>query len=290
LTCEVARLPARFYDRISCGDAVVTRIATVRRWWFRPPYTVSDEALRQAAPEADDEARLPLDFTSLHVTLGDLSVVVDPGRLTAAQRVRYRDAALTPGLAAALAEIGIDKRRATHVVVSHAHADHFTGISDDDEGTTIAYPNARHHVSRIDWERARTDDDLFRRLSSGVDARGLVDLADGDVDIAPGLSLLATPGETPGHMCLRLRSKGSALYWIGDLVHHLMEFEHADWVLQGSDPEALQRSRQRVFQEAAAAHALVVWAHAPLPGWGRVEVDGTGFRWLPVAGEGASRA
>jgi glyoxylase-like metal-dependent hydrolase (beta-lactamase superfamily II) len=251
---------------------------------------VSDEALRHAAPEADHEARLPVDFTSLHIALGDLSVVVDPGRLTAAQRVRYRDAELTPGLAVALADLGIDRLSVTNVVVSHAHADHYTGISDDDEGMTVAFPNARHHVSRIDWERARIDDDLFRRLSSAVDARGLLDLAEGDSDIAPGLSLLATPGETPGHMCVRVRSADSALYWIADLVHHSMEFEHLDWAMQGSDAEALQRSRQRVFHEAAASNALVVWAHAPAPAWGRVEIRGNGFRWRPVVGEGGTRA
>jgi hypothetical protein len=28
-----------------------------------------------------------------------------------------------------------------------------------------------------------------------------------------------------------------------------------------------------------------VWAHAPLPGWGRVEARGPGFRWHEVPGE-----
>jgi glyoxylase-like metal-dependent hydrolase (beta-lactamase superfamily II) len=280
------RLTAPFFDRITCGDAVVTRVATVKRWWFRPPFTVSDDELRQAAQDADDQARLPLDFTSLHIALGNLSVIVDPGRLTAAQRIRYRDAELTPGLAVALAEIGIDRQDVTHVVVSHAHADHFFGITDDDEGTIVAHPNARHHVSRIDWERARNDDDLFRRLTETVDRRGLVDLADGDLDIAPGLSLLATPGETPGHLCVRLRSAGSTLFWIGDVVHHSMEFEHPTWAMVAGDADALHLSRLRIFREAVDSNAIVVWAHAPSPSWGRVEVQGGGYRWRPIAQDG----
>jgi glyoxylase-like metal-dependent hydrolase (beta-lactamase superfamily II) len=268
----------------------VTRIATLRRWWFRPPYTVSDKELREAAPEADRDARLPLDFTSLHIALGGLSVVVDPGRLTAAQRVRYGAAELTPGLAPALAEIGVDRNHVTHVVITHAHADHFTGINDDDEGRTVAFPNARHHMSRLDWERAGSDDELFRRLSAAVVKRGLLDLADGDPDIAPGLSLLSTPGETPGHLCVRLRSAGGTLYWIGDLVHHSMEFEHPDWAMEGADAEALQRSRDHVFGEAAGSGALVVWAHATAPGWGRVEATRSGFRWRPVSADGGDQA
>jgi glyoxylase-like metal-dependent hydrolase (beta-lactamase superfamily II) len=283
-------VPAHFFAQIKCGEATLTRIASLRHWWFRPPYTVPDEALRQAAPDADAEARLPLDFTSLHIACGDLSVMIDPGRLTAEQRVRYRNADLTPGVTAALGELGIDRRKVTHVVVSHAHADHFSGITDDDAATMIAYPNARHLVSRIDWDRGRLDDDVFRRVTDAVDSRGLVDLIGGDFEIAPGLSLLAAPGETPGHLCLRLRSADSTFYWIGDLVHHMMEFVHLDWAMESGDAQALQRSRERIFHEAAETDALVVWAHAPMPGWGRVEVQGSGYRWRPEAGKAAGKA
>ena len=107
--------------------------------------------------------------------------------------------------------------------------------------------------------------------------------------MAPGLSLVATPGETPGHLALRLRSGGSALYWIGDLVHHSMEFEHPEWVMAGGDARALRYSRDRVFREAAASDAVVVWAHAPMPGWGRVEVSGHAFRWRPLQPEATPR-
>jgi glyoxylase-like metal-dependent hydrolase (beta-lactamase superfamily II) len=281
---------ARYFDQIQCGDALVTRIASVRRWWFRPPYLVSDDAVRAAAPEADSQSRLPLDFTSLHIAFGDLSVIVDPGRLTADQRIRYREAELTDGIAAALTALGIERRDVTHVVVSHAHTDHFSGITDDDEGTVVAYPNARHVMSRIEWDRSRGEGDPFRRLTNAAHEAGLVDLADGDLEIAPGLSLLATPGETPGHLCVRLRSSGNDFYWIGDLVHHSMEFEHPDCVMAGADAHALRRSRDRIFHEAAAGGGTIVWAHAPMPGWGRVEVNGHAFRWRPLPPEGIADA
>jgi glyoxylase-like metal-dependent hydrolase (beta-lactamase superfamily II) len=278
-------VPDGYFDRIYCGDAVVTRIASVRRLWFRPPYLVSDDALRAAVLEADGQSRLPLDFTTLHIAMGDLSVVVDPGRLTADQRERYREADLTPGVSGALATLRIDRREVTHVIVSHAHTDHFSGITDDDEGTVVAYPNARHVMSKIEWDRARGEDKLFRRLTDAVHDLGLVDLAGGDLEVALGLSLLATPGETPGHFSVRLRSGGSALYWIGDLVHHSIEFEHPDWVMAGGDAQALRSSRDQIFREAAASDAMVVWAHAPMPGWGRVEVNGDAYRWRPLPPE-----
>lgn len=270
-------------SRLRVGDATVTLVATARGWRFRPPYMVSDDDLIAAAgPDADANARLTLDYTSVHVALGGRSVVIDPARLTADQRRRYAasGAEITPGLDAA----GIDPEAVTDVVLGHRHLDHFTGALRDEVGACLTYPNARHHAGRADWEGA--DDELFARLRLALGRT--VCLTDQDVDIAPGLRLLATPGETPGHLAVRVESRGQVFLWLGDLVHHRLELDRLDWVLANSDRAALERSRRRVLADAAATDAVVLWAHARFPGWGRVSAAPDGrFRWTPRPPGGA---
>jgi glyoxylase-like metal-dependent hydrolase (beta-lactamase superfamily II) len=274
---------------MTLGDAVVTVIASVHGWRFRPPYTVSDVELKSATADADEQARLSLDFMSAHVATGGLSIVVDPGRVSAEQRARYAGAEITPGVDGALAELGIAAEEVTHVFVSHHHHDHFTGITSAAGGAEITFPNARHLVSRIDFENQGPQPDVFERHWAPVREAGLVDLVDGDSEIAPGLTVLAIPGETAGHQGLRVESLGSRFYWVGDLLHHQIEATHLDWALAGSLQPAMEVSRRRVLEEAADDEGVVVWAHAPFPGWGRVGRGPAGYTWTWIAGEDASR-
>jgi glyoxylase-like metal-dependent hydrolase (beta-lactamase superfamily II) len=283
------RAAADYVDTMTFGEAAVTLVASVRGWRFRPPYPISDEELRRAAPEADGEARLSLDMTSAHIALGGLSIVVDPGRPDAEQRARYGSAEVTPGVDAALARLGVDPASVTHVVVSHNHHDHFTGITLDEAGLTVAYPNARHLIGRADWEAPGIHDALMRRHWRPVADAGLVDLVDGDTELAPGLRAVPLPGETAGHLGLRLESGGDTFWWVGDLVHHEMELARLDWALAGSLQPAMEESRRRLLEDAAATGAVIAWAHAPFPGWGRVGRRPDGYAWRPLRPPGRPR-
>jgi hypothetical protein len=43
-----------------------------------------------------------------------------------------------------------------------------------------------------------------------------------------------TPGETPGHLIVRVESDGQRCYLVGDLLHHGCEVVHLDWAPPGS--------------------------------------------------------
>lgn len=237
---------------------------------------MSDAEVQAAVPEADGRGRIPIDFTSLHIRAGDLSVIVDPGVATEEQRERGTGTRFGRGLVPALAELGVDRDRVTHVVISHRHGDHLNGVLLDG---ALAYPNARHLISRIDREQGGAELDA---LLGPVERAGLLDLVDGDTEFAPGLDLLATPGETPGHLSLRLRSQGETFFWVGDLVHHSIEIRNADWGPTAQAAE-LAASRRRIWTEASTRDALVLWAHEAFPGWGHVESIDGGYAWRPMA-------
>ncbi|MEA2682290.1 MAG: hypothetical protein QOK05_618 [Chloroflexota bacterium] len=266
-------------DQVTSGETVITLVAHTRGWRFRLPFPASDDELRAAAPDADDQARVVIEFGSCHVRHGDVSMVIDAGRLTASHRANHGGAEFTAGVEAGMTSVGIQPADVTHVLITHAHPDHFTGIAPDDDGGALVYPNARHLVSRRDWEGAGPGNDLLRRLAAPANAAGLLDLVEGDIEIAPGLTILKAPGETPGHLCLRAESAGKNFFWLGDLVHHRLELDHLDWVLAGGDAAAMEASRRRILGMAAGSNALVLWAHATFPGWARVRRQGDSFLW-----------
>lgn len=224
-----------------------------------------------------------------HVRAGEAAIVIDPAfddPGTAWDRAfagAWLGVARTPGMAAGLATIGVRPEDVTHVIITHAHSDHFAGIVVERDGQeTIRFPNARHLIGRAEWEgNAKRDDpatDVARRLGMVADA-GLLDLVDGDRTVAPGVTMLHMPGETPGHSIVRIEEGGARLYVLGDLFHHASEIAHLDWISPWVDPATMARSRQRFLAEAVPARATMIFTHGPFPPWGRILPDGDAYRW-----------
>ena len=145
-------------SRRRVGDALVTIIHEGDGRWA-PQLQAPEADWRAAMPEADAAGVVGLDFSSVHVALGDASLLVDccfddpaPGQPWEAMMGLRR----TPGLEAGLALIGVRPEAITHVVVSHPHGDHLAGVTVERGGRRVArFPNARHLINRLDWEPAR---------------------------------------------------------------------------------------------------------------------------------------
>ena len=88
-------------------------------------------------------------------------------------------------------------------------------------------------------------------------------LVERDLELVPGLTLLATPGHSPGHLSLlvRLRESGPVLL-AGDAISRPEELETG--VNGGaSDPDAARSSSQRLLALAEEEDALLVYGHDP---------------------------
>jgi glyoxylase-like metal-dependent hydrolase (beta-lactamase superfamily II) len=108
---------------------------------------------------------------------------------------------------------------------------------------------------------------------------GLLDLVDGDRTIAPGVTMLHAPGESPGHAIVRVESAGERFYALGDLLHHPCEVNERDWVLTNRDAAAMRQSRDRLIAEAVPHRALLAFSHAPFPPWGLIVPSDGDVRW-----------
>ncbi len=236
----------------------------------------------------------PLFFPSqcVHIALPDASVMVDandfalstPPGSPYAQSANYQP---PPDLLAQLSERGIRPEDITHLLITHAHFDHYAGITRLRDGRYVpSFPHARCFLGRADWDypetqEALSDPDSADSHTFGVlQQAGLLELVEGDRDLTAAVSIIAAPGESPGHQIVRVSSEGQTLYCLGDLYHHPAEVEHPSWMSVWDEVNTNIASRSALAEAALANNALLVAAH--IPGIGRLERTATGVRWVSI--------
>lgn len=278
-----------FIDTRKVGAAEVTIVSEGGLRWA-PRFPVPDSDWHAAAPEADDEGRVPLGLNSAIIRIDDTVVVIDPNLddegTTASDGFlkAFTDTYRTAGRPAALEQLGISPDEVSLVIITHTHDDHLTGITKTVDGEDVPrFPNARHLVGAADCEQ-NLDSSVpveaqAARCLRVIDDHGLLVRVDQEVEPLPGITVIPTPGESVGHQIVRLQSNGETFFYVGDLLHHIAEVEHPTWVSPYRDTAAMVASRRRLLEEAADSQATVVFTHARFPAWGRIFRTDDGFHW-----------
>jgi glyoxylase-like metal-dependent hydrolase (beta-lactamase superfamily II) len=116
------------------------------------------------------------------------------------------DLSMTPG------DIGL-------VINTHLHFDHC--------GQNAVFKHAAFYVQRAELDRARRESPKLADWFDFMGAR--FELLDGDTEILPGLSVLATPGHTVGHQSVRVAAAdGTADLLIGDAAYTPRQYRDPD--------------------------------------------------------------
>jgi glyoxylase-like metal-dependent hydrolase (beta-lactamase superfamily II) len=235
--------------------------------------------------ELDPEGRALLGNNWLCAVTPTATIVVDPSTWRGA-RVEMKHGYLVPELPVdqALDYLGVAANDVTHVVITHGHADHYTGVLAEDAAAGLRFPRAEHFFPEAD-RRAFVTENREHRASALSALLGPIERADklrlvaGDCRIADGVWILAAPGETPGHQVVRIETEAHDVYYLGDLVHFPGEATHPEWIAEASrDEPALIRSRRRLFAADIADHAVYVTSHGRFPPWGELVVGEHGAR------------
>ena len=181
----------------------------------------------------------------------------------------------------ALAGAGVDPDEVDLVVLTHLHLDHVGWtLAWDRDRPRARFPRARHLVQRADWELfARGGDDndreAFQRCVRPLETLGLVELIEGDQVLDGELSLLHTPGHTPGSQSLVVASGGDAVLLWGDVANHPAQISEPDWCSRGDlDPETTRRTRQLLLDRAEVEGLWLAPSHFPEPFGSVIRVEG----------------
>jgi len=194
---------------------------------------------------------------------------------------------------------GIAPESIDHLLLTHAHGDHFAGILVPPDGTPF-FPEAEVVISEPEHKFWTGDDvvsaqqppfvtesaDRFAAVARGflerVDDR--IRIVDGEQEVTDGIWSIPSPGHTPGHTCFAIESEGKQLLLTGDaIVFPHTSFEYPGWHFFGDlEPDEAARSRKRLLDRATTDEMFILGFHFPFPGLGYAVEYGDAYRWLPV--------
>ena len=220
----------------------------------------------------DERNRVRLNLTCPLVIKGRDAVLIDTGignRLNADERriFDHGDGWLLDGLHA----LGMEPGDVTHVILSHLHFDHCGGIVRRRESGALepSFPRARIIVQRGELEIARESRNerlraAYRHVAECLDPVGaMIDAADGDTEVIPGLSAVVTGGHTRDHQIAIVRASGGSFAHLADIVPTRCHLRAA-WN-QAYDLDPLRTMEQKAVYLHQAVHDRwwVGFAHDP---------------------------
>jgi len=220
--------------------------------------------------------------THLFVDTGEHRLLVDMG----AGHLGPRTGRLLPNIRAA----GINPLEIDTIVITHAHPDNVGGALDD--SGKLNFPNAAYFISKVEWdfwfsERAAIHPggwmpEFARKKLKPL--KGKTVLVEREGEILPGVSVLFSPGHTPGHMAVSFTSQYEQLLFTGDVALHPIHLAHPDWLaVFDIIPDMAIDSRQRIFDLAAETRCWVIGQQfPPFPSLGHVIKKAIGWVWNPI--------
>ena len=113
---------------------------------------------------------------------------------------------------------------------------------------------------------------------------GCLDAVPPDHRIDEWVSLVPTPGHSPGHVCVRIDTPDGSGLITGDATHSPLQFTYPDVSAEIADHDSAEatRSRRRLLAELVGTDTVVLGTHFPTPTAGHL-IDGELVTFAPVA-------
>jgi glyoxylase-like metal-dependent hydrolase (beta-lactamase superfamily II) len=237
---------------------------------------------------ADETGRLRMSIHALVVETPSKRIIVDTCIGNDKQRDIPTWSGLQTGFLADLEATGFPRGSIDTVLCTHLHVDHVGWNTMRVDGAWVpTFPKARYLLGRAEyeyWQAEESDSDAperspFHDSVKPVWDAGLVDLVETDHRICEEVAFEPTLGHTPGHVSVRIRSKGEEALITGDFLHHPCQLAHPSWASRADyDAEASTATRQRMFGALAGSKVLVIGTHFAAPTAGHVVRDGDAYR------------
>jgi glyoxylase-like metal-dependent hydrolase (beta-lactamase superfamily II) len=174
------------------------------------------------------------------------------------------------------------------VLCTHLHFDHVGWNTQLVDGKWVpTFPNARYlfgkqeyaHWKMLEETQGYHDLNHMADAVQPVIAAGLVDLIELDHKPCPEITLMPTPGHTPGHVSIVIESKGEKAVITGDLMHCPIQLEEPERIVRFDMDQAQgARSRQKFVDDMANSGVLVIGSHFSHPSAGYIIKDSESCR------------
>ena len=188
-----------------------------------------------------------------------------------------------------MAALGVNPADIKAVLLTHMHGDHIGGMLRED---AKAFPNAKVYMAQEEndyWMAAGSNGAAQQKVLAAYEADLVLFSAQGieagedNPEIIPGIYGILAPGHTPGHSMFLVGFQGKKILIWGDLTHVMaiqMAYPEVA-VTYDTHPNMAIATRKAVLAYVAQHKIPVAGMHIPFPGMGRVEVQDTGYAFLP---------
>jgi glyoxylase-like metal-dependent hydrolase (beta-lactamase superfamily II) len=187
-----------------------------------------------------------------------------------------------------LAVAGFPAESINTVLCTHLHFDHVGWNTRLVDGRWVpTFPNARYLFGQREfdhWVHLRSTGGYhdFEHLHDSIDPvieAGLAEFITTDHHVTDEVSLFPTPGHTPGHVSVLIRSRGQEAVITGDMMHHPIQLiepmRHGNFDM---DKDQGARTRQAFVDRFSDKGTLVIGSHFPEPTSGWIVRDGASWK------------
>ncbi|HYS01301.1 MAG TPA: MBL fold metallo-hydrolase [Candidatus Eisenbacteria bacterium] len=233
-------------------------------------FGVVPKVLWEKVKTPDARNRVTLATNCLLVRTPEANILIEAGvgpKLSDKERDIYGYEP-SPGLLAALAEVGLRSEDIDLVIMSHLHFDHCGALvaPGRDGELTPLFPRAKHVVQARELQAWRQPDPRskpsYKPENLGVlEESNRLLVVDGDVAVAPGIRVRVTGGHTAGHQAVYVTDQEQTVVFTGDFLY-MRAFLKVNWV-SGLDLYPVESMERKVtfLQEAARERQLIWFYH-----------------------------
>ena len=272
------------------GDVSVTKIVELTSAslgaYILPDASAAElQKIQWIGPFLDSDSRMVLSFHSLIVQTTDRLVIVDTciGNEKARNYPRWNQ--MQTSFRGDLEDAGFQEDAFDTVLCTHMHVDHVGWNTYRHEDQWLpTFKNARYLYAREEWDhwQVESQEEYGSVIEDSVQPifdLGLADLVESTHQVSDEIRLVPTPGHTPGHVSVHIKSRGEEAIITGDIFHHPCQIAHPAWCATAdSDQEAALRTRQAFLKEYSDRPILCIGTHFAGVTAGKLVSDGDAYR------------
>jgi glyoxylase-like metal-dependent hydrolase (beta-lactamase superfamily II) len=266
-------------ERLKVGNAEIA-VATDADFRYAPSQFIPGVTAEQWRPYlngADPDALFESRVTTYVIRSQGRNILVDAG-VGRHGLWRFGDGHLLDSLR----ELDLSPEDIDFVMPTHLHLDHVGwNTTPTANGPVPTFPRARYLFQEADWDHFTSEEFLNRPSVSPMSSSmqdmlrvavlplkdsGLMDLIGPEQVITDEVTLLHTPGHTPGSVSVLVQSGTEAALLIGDAAHNPAQLTESDWSpAVDIDPSLSARSRKGLAEQAMRLGAAVAGGHLAPP-------------------------
>jgi glyoxylase-like metal-dependent hydrolase (beta-lactamase superfamily II) len=243
----------------------------------------------------DNRHRLSLALNSLLLRSQGKLILIETGVGDKPGGWRRQSSPVEDGtLLADLAKLGVQPEEVDAVINTHLHADH-CGWNTRQQGDEAVptFPNADYFIIEDEWKAAiapneRTRATYLEDNLLPLERHNRLHLVDGEHKLTDEVTIVPAPGHSAGHAHVVLSSGGETGVYTGDIAQVAVQLERTAWVSSFDIlPLVTMETKRALVERAIETGSLIITAHLPFPGMGRMTRNEQGQRkWQAVAASG----